>query len=123
MSRIPDLEVARVLTAYPSPDELLRAIRVRKADLVLLCIDDWAPSEAIINGLDNAVPGLPVITFDGHDSPELLPKLMHLGVREHLSFPLDASASGERRGCRPATPGHPSCSARPAVGSVYVPAG
>ena len=58
-----DLEVARVLTAYPSPDELLRAIRVRKADVVMLCIDVLAPSEAIINGLDNAVPGLPVITL------------------------------------------------------------
>jgi len=46
---------------------------VRKADLVLLCIDDWPSSEAIINGLDNAVPGFPVITFNGHDSPELLP--------------------------------------------------
>ena len=92
LSRIPDLEVARVVTVYPSPDELLRVIRVRKADLVLLCIDDWSPSEAIINGLDNAVPGLPVITFDGHDSHELLPKLMHLGVREHLTFPLDAAA-------------------------------
>jgi pilus assembly protein CpaE len=92
LSRIPDLEVARVLTAYPSPDELLRTIRVRKADLVLLCLDDWAQSEATISGLDNAVPGLPVITFDGHDSPETLPRLMHLGVREHLHFPLDASA-------------------------------
>jgi len=46
---------------------------VRKADLVLLCIDDWPSSEAIINSLDNAVPGFPVITFNGHDSPELLP--------------------------------------------------
>src|SRR5579872_3285863 len=92
LSRIPDLEVTRAVTAYPSPDELLRAIRVRKADLVLLCVDDWAPSEAIINSLDNAVPGLPVITFDGRDSQKLLPKLMHLGIREHLSFPLDASA-------------------------------
>jgi pilus assembly protein CpaE len=92
LSRIPDLEVVRVMTTYPSPDELLRAIRVRKADLLLLCIDEWSQSEAIINGLDNTVPGLPVITFDGHDSPELLPKLMHLGVREHLNFPLDASA-------------------------------
>ena len=92
LSKIPDVEVERLLTAYPSPDELLRAVRVRKADLVLLCIDDWAPSEAIINGLDDAVPGLPVITFWSHDSQELLPKLMHLGIREHLSFPLDAAA-------------------------------
>ena len=92
LSKVPDLEVARVLTTYPSPDELLRAIRVRKADLVLLCIDDWAPSEAIITGLDNAAPGLPVITFRSHDSQELMPKLMHLGIREHLSYPLDAVA-------------------------------
>ncbi|MGH9647673.1 MAG: hypothetical protein ACRD4E_12760, partial [Bryobacteraceae bacterium] len=91
LARLPDLEVARVLTAYPSPDELLRAIRVRKADIVLLCVDEWAPSEAILSNLDNAVPGLPVITFNGHESPETLPKLMHLGVREHLSFPLGAS--------------------------------
>jgi pilus assembly protein CpaE len=103
LSRIPDLEVARVMTTYPSPDELLRAIRVRKVDLVLLCIDDWVPAEAILNGLDNAVPGLPIITFCTHDSPELLPKLMHLGIREHLAFPLEAEAlanaieSGRRR--------------------------
>jgi len=92
LPRIPDLEVARVLTTYPSPDELLRAIRVRRADVVLLCLDDWTQSEAIINCLDSAVPGLPVITLNGHDSTDMLPKLMHLGVREHLSFPLDASA-------------------------------
>src|SRR5436190_24295952 len=90
LSRIPNLEVARVLTTYPSPDELLRAIRVCKADHVLLCLDDWTQSEAIISGLDSAMPSLPVITLNGHDSPDMLPKLMNLGVREHLSFPLDA---------------------------------
>ena len=92
LSRIPDLEVARALTSYPTPEELLRAVRVRRADLILLCLDDWTKSEAILSGLDNAVPGFPVITFDGHDSPEMLPNLMHLGVREHFAFPVNASA-------------------------------
>ena len=35
---------------------------------------------------------MPIITFRSYDSQELLPKLMHLGILEHLSFPLDASA-------------------------------
>jgi hypothetical protein len=35
---VADLEIVLVLTKYPSSEELLRTIRVRKIDLLLLCV-------------------------------------------------------------------------------------
>ena len=47
LPKIPELEIVRVLTSYPSPDELLRTIRVRKIDLLLLSVEDLAQSEIL----------------------------------------------------------------------------
>lgn len=101
----------------------MRAIRVRKADLVLLCLDDWAPSEAIVSSLDNAVPGLPVITFSSHDATDLLPKLMHLGIREHLRFPLNAPGLAEAiDSARRRLIAHPVAAARQSDLYTFLPA-
>lgn len=102
-SKISDLEIVRVLTTYPSPEELLLTIRVRKIDLLLLCVDDFAHSEMLARCIDDLMCGFPVITVSSHDGEEVLHKLMHLGIRSHLTSPLQettlvaAVADAERR--------------------------
>ncbi len=95
MPDVPGLQIVRVLTAYPSPDELLRTIRVRKIDLLLLCVDDFAHSETLAKCLDDLMTGFPVITLSRTDGEEVLRRLMHLGIREHLTSPIQASSLAE----------------------------
>ena len=89
--KVADLGIVRELTAYPSPEELLRVIRVRKVDLLLLCVDDFAQSEILAKCIDDLMPGFPVITVSSRDGVEVLHKLMHLGIREHLTSPIQES--------------------------------
>jgi len=95
LPKIPDLEIVRVLTSYPSPDELLRTIRVRKIDLLLLSVDDFAQSEILAKCIDDLTPGFPVVAISRTDGVEVLQKLMHLGIREHLTSPIDESRLAE----------------------------
>jgi pilus assembly protein CpaE len=86
-----DLGIVRALTAYPSPEELLRLIRVRKVDLLLLCVDDFAQSEMLAKSIDDLMPGFPIVTVSSREGVEVLHKLMHLGIREHLTSPIQES--------------------------------
>ena len=90
--KVAGLEVARAITKYPTPEELLRTIRVRRLDLVLLCVDDFTHAELLVKTIDNVMPGFPVITLSKGNGIELFQKLMHLGIREHLTSPIQASS-------------------------------
>jgi pilus assembly protein CpaE len=92
LCRIPELEVVRELAQDPSSEELLRIIRVRAVNLVLLDVDDFDRARVLAAALDDLMPGLPIITFGSQDGLELLPRLMQMGVRDHLSLPLDQAA-------------------------------
>lgn len=93
--QVADLEIVRVLTSYPAPEDLLRTIRVRKVDLLLLCVDDLAHAARLAKCVDDLMSGFPVIAISRSDGVEVLQKLMHLGVREHLTSPIDASVLNE----------------------------
>ena len=126
---VADLEIVRVLTRYPSPDELLRTIRVRKVDAVLLNVDESERAEALAKFLDDTMPGFPVITLSIRHGEEILERLMHLGVREHLTSPIAASklaeavaSAGRRLITHPVYPPAPGdlftfLSAKPGVGA------
>lgn len=92
LRRVPNLEIARTLSAYPTPDELLRIIRVRKIELLLLCATDFEKFSALATHVDNFMPGLPIVAFGGGKDVDLLVKLMHMGIREHLPSPLESDA-------------------------------
>jgi len=96
-------EIIRTLEDYPAVEELLRIIHVRRAELVFLSVDDLAKAEAIAAALDDNAPGLPIVTLSATLDAHMLTDLMHLGIREHLTSPLEAQkvadtlASVERR--------------------------
>lgn len=92
VQKVAGLEVARAITKYPSPEELLRTIRVRKLDAVLLCVDDFARSEILVKTIDRVMPGFPVITLSKGNGIDLFQSLMHLGIREHLTSPIQESS-------------------------------
>ena len=91
LPKVPELELVRVLTAYPTPEELLRTIRVRKMDLLLLSVDELARAEILVKCIDEMLPGFPVITISSRYGVEVLRDLMHLGIREHLTSPIQVS--------------------------------
>jgi Flp pilus assembly CpaE family ATPase len=95
LSRIPELKLARELKGHPSTDELLRIMRVRGVNLLLLEVSDFERTRVLAAAADDLVPGLPIVTFGGRDAVELLPRLMHMGVRDHLSVPVEGPALTE----------------------------
>lgn len=92
LAKVPEVELARALSEYPSENDLLRTIRVRKADLLILDLERLAQAKALASALDKLIPGFPVITIGGRDSVKLLQDLMHLGIRDHLTPPFAGQA-------------------------------
>ena len=88
LPHVPDLVVVRTFTTYPSPEELLRTIRVRKVDLLILSVDDFVQAETLAKHIDNLMPGFAVISLGQGEAVEVLRELMHLGIREHLTSPI-----------------------------------
>jgi pilus assembly protein CpaE len=92
LSEIPELEVARTFDQYPSLEELVRAIRLRSADVCFIDASDFVSASGLVSSLDHLMTGYPVITYSGLPAMDLLPQLMRLGIREHISLPPDAGA-------------------------------
>ncbi|HVO98548.1 MAG TPA: hypothetical protein VMT15_10805 [Bryobacteraceae bacterium] len=95
IAKVPEVEVVRALSEYPSENDLLRIVRLRKADLLILDVADLARAKAVASVLDRLMPGFPVITIGGSDSLAVLAELMHVGIRDHLTPPFDGPALAE----------------------------
>jgi hypothetical protein len=89
LRKAPNLNLVRTMSAYPTPGELMRIIRVRNIELLLLSAADFERFVALATHVDNLLPGLPIIAFGGEGEAALLPKPMHLGIREHLPNPVE----------------------------------
>ncbi len=89
LSSFPDVQLIRQIEAYPDPDDLMRIIRARRPEVLFLSVDDFPRFEVLVAAIDDTLPGLPVISFGAVRDPlDLIPKLMHLGVREYLAAPI-----------------------------------
>jgi Flp pilus assembly CpaE family ATPase len=96
LEKFPEIEVVRQIAPYPAPEDLLRIIRARRPDFVFLSAEDFASFQPLAATIDDRLPGLPVITVARESNPvELIPKLMHLGVRELLTLPIAHEKLGE----------------------------
>ena len=100
----PESELVRELAQLPSTDELMRAIRVRNANLLLLDVSDFERAKVLAGAVDDLLPGLPTITFDGQDGARLAPEAYaHGRARSFDSLPVtpdtpaDALESARRR--------------------------
>jgi len=95
LGEFPEIELVRQIPIYPEPDDFLRIIRARKPDFVFLSIEDFQKFQALAAVIDDRMPGLPVIGVAREFKPiELIPKLMHLGVRELLDAPITRQKLG-----------------------------
>ncbi|HLX42466.1 MAG TPA: hypothetical protein VKR43_03490 [Bryobacteraceae bacterium] len=65
---------------------------MRKLDCLFLEVDDFSRAAELLAFLDSSIPGFPVITLGSQKNFDLLPKLMRLGVREHLTSPIEFPA-------------------------------
>src|SRR5579872_4643363 len=95
LPQIPSIEVVGTLKEYPSTDNLFRTVRVRKVDLLFLDLDDFPRAQEVLAFLAVSIPDLPIITLSTHKDETLLVKLMHFGVREHLTSPISREAIEE----------------------------
>jgi pilus assembly protein CpaE len=89
LATVRELEVVKVFSECPSSSDLLRTIRVRKASLLLFGVKDLLRFEFVAKAIDDLMPGFPIITVGNHDDASVLRSVMHLGVREHISSPID----------------------------------
>lgn len=89
LGELSDVQLLREIELYPEPDDLIRIIRARRPDVLFIAVDDLTRFEALAAAIDDQMPGLPLIGFGaGGNLLELVPKLMHLGVREYLASPI-----------------------------------
>lgn len=84
-----DVQMLREIEQYPEPEDLMRIIRARRPEMLFVAVDDFPRFEVLAAAVDEQIPGLPLIGFGaGGNLLELVPKLMHLGVREYLASPI-----------------------------------
>ena len=96
LAEFPEIEVVRQIALYPEPDDFLRIIRARKPDFVFLSVEDFPKFQVLAAAIDDRMPGLPVISVAHEADPnQMIPKLMHLGVREFLAWPITRGKLGE----------------------------
>lgn len=96
LTEFPEIEVVRQVAPYPEPDDFARIVRARRPDFVFLSTEDFPRFQALAVVIDDRLPGLPVIGVARDANPmELIPKLMHLGVREFLTSPITHEKLGE----------------------------
>ena len=96
LGEFPEIELVRQIPVYPEPDDFLRIIRARKPDFVFLSTEDFPKFQALATVIDDRMPGLPVISVAREVDPiKVIPKLMHLGVRELLASPITNEKLGE----------------------------
>jgi pilus assembly protein CpaE len=96
LAEFPEIEVVRQVVPYPEPDDFLRIIRARKPDFVFISTEGPGRFEALAAVIDDRMPGLPIIAVVREADPlQLIPKLMHLGVRELLTAPITREKLGE----------------------------
>jgi pilus assembly protein CpaE len=89
LAAFPEIEIVRQVKSYPAPNDLLRIIRAHSPDCVFMSAENFAVFTALAAMVDQRMPGLPVVVLT-HETNllELVPKLMHLGVRQLLSTPV-----------------------------------
>jgi Flp pilus assembly CpaE family ATPase len=95
LQNLSDVEIVRALTIYPSLDDLLRTIRVRKPRFLFVSIEDFPAAAVLAGQMDDFLPGLPIVAIGRHLEIDVMPKLMHLGVREYLTSPINPSRLAE----------------------------
>jgi pilus assembly protein CpaE len=89
LAGFPEIEIVRKVTPYPAPNDLLRMIRAHSPECAFISAEDFEQFKALAATIDQRMPGLPVIAVV-HEAVllELIPKLMHLGVRQLLTSPV-----------------------------------
>ncbi len=96
LAEFPEIEVVRQVAPYPGLDDFLRIVRARRPDFVFLSTEDFSQFQDLAAVLDDRMPGLPIIASARDANPvEMIPKLMHLGVREFLTSPVTHQKLGE----------------------------
>jgi len=96
LAQFPEIEIVRQVASNPVPDDFLRIIRAHRPDCVFISADDFERFQTLAATIDARMPGLPVITLAHAADPlKLIPKLMHLGVRQLLTWPVTHEKLGE----------------------------
>ncbi len=96
LAEFPEIELVRQVANYPGPDDFLRILRARRPDFVFISAADFPRFESLMAAIDDRSPGLPVICVSDAARPlDVIPKLMHLGVRELLTPPITQERLGE----------------------------
>lgn len=87
--------LVRAIDAYPPPSELARLLRAYAPEVVFLCAEDLADALRAAEGIEQTVPGLPVVAFGAGIEPRTLLELMKAGIREFLPPPFEQAALAE----------------------------
>lgn len=89
------VSVRREIRELATPQQLVDVAEASAPDLVLVSIrGDLTTAEPALAALSRELPKLPVVTFGESATPELLLRLMRVGVRDHLVAPFSGGEIG-----------------------------
>jgi pilus assembly protein CpaE len=92
ISRSARVGVTKAIDRYLVSYELERFLRANAPQVVFLSIEHLPHAIEVFQGVEQFTPGVQVVAVDRGCDPAVLLDLMHLGVREYLSFPFDINA-------------------------------
>ena len=81
--------LVRAVDTFPEGMRLERMLRAHAPQVVFLCVDHLQNALRVRTGIEETVPGLPLVAFGRNSSQQVLLELMKVGVREFLPTPFD----------------------------------
>ena len=81
--------LVRAVDSYPEGMRLERMLRAHAPQVVFLCIDHLENAMLVRAGIEETVPGLPLVAFGRNSTQQVLLELMKVGIREFFPTPFE----------------------------------
>jgi pilus assembly protein CpaE len=94
VGRNKNIQLAKILDAYPSRDHLRRVVCVCAPEIVFLDIEDAAAAESIAHQFEKDFPAIQRIALHRSQDSSTFRRVLQLRMRELLSPPFDPSETG-----------------------------
>lgn len=89
LSQVPSVSLRHLIPRRVDSRDLTDLLGTGQADLLLLAPESVDGLEEFLKSLGEAVGPVAVLVFGQHEDPNLLLRLMRLGVRDYLAAPFD----------------------------------
>lgn len=95
LSELKSVVIVRWVDRYPNEIDLVRALRAHSPQVVFMSLHDLDVAFDMAARIENAMPGMQIVTFGQDTDPQALISLMRVGIREYLAWPFQRAEADE----------------------------